>query len=164
MDLGHLAFYFFALMTVVSGALVVFLRNIVYAAFSLLLTFIGVAGLYVFMGADFLAATQILLYVGGILVLIIFGVMLTRKVMDVEIKVTTVNFFKGLVLSAIFLVILISVVLKTEWMSSEMPFSKPTTQTIGTLFMTDYLLPFEVASVLLLGALIGAALLARKGE
>ncbi len=164
MDLGLWTFYFFAALTVLSGACVVFFRNIVYSAFMLFLTFFGVAGLYVFMGADFLAATQVLLYVGGILILIIFGVMLTRKVMDVKVRETRVNFFQGLFLAAAFLAILLGVIFKTEWLTAGKYSIKPTTQTIGTLLMTDYLLPFEVASLLLLGALIGAALLARKGE
>jgi NADH-quinone oxidoreductase subunit J len=164
MSLEIWAFYFFAILTVVSAACVVFFRNIVYSAFMLFLTFFGVAGLYVFMGADFLAGTQVLLYVGGILILIIFGVMLTRKVMDVSVGETRVNFLAGLFLAGITLVILLRVIFKTDWIVTGMTSTNPTTQTIGTLLMTDYLLPFEVASILLLGALIGAALLARKGD
>jgi NADH-quinone oxidoreductase subunit J len=164
MNLELWAFYLFAALTVFSGACVVFFRNIVYSAFMLFLTFFGVAGLYVFMGADFLAATQVLLYVGGILILIIFGVMLTRKVMDLEVQETRVNFIQGLLLTAIFLAVLLGVAFRTEWAISGTGAMKPTTRTIGNLLMTDYLLPFEVASLLLLGALIGAALLARKGE
>lgn len=164
MNLGLWTFYLFAALTVISGACVVFFRNIVYSAFMLFLTFFGVAGLYIFMGADFLAATQVLLYVGGILILIIFGVMLTRKVMDVKVREARVNFFQGLFLATVFLVILLGVVFKTEWVGTGMHSMKPTTKTIGTLLMTDYLLPFEVVSLLLLGALIGAAMLARKGE
>jgi len=164
MNLELWTFCLFAALTVFSGACVVFFRNIVYSAFMLFLTFFGVAGLYVFMGADFLAATQVLLYVGGILILIVFGVMLTRKVMDLEVQRSRVNFVQGLLMSMLFLAILIGVVFKTEWAISGMGPHKPTTQTIGTLLMTDYLLPFEVVSLLLLGALVGAALLARKGE
>lgn len=164
MDLGLIAFYFFAALTIVSAALVVFLRNIVYSAFMLLLTFFGVAGLYVFLGADFLAGTQLLLYVGGILILIIFGVMLTRKVMDVKVRASAVNYGPGLLLSGLFLVILLTVAFRTHWPTVALSAPQPTTKTIGSLLMTDYLLPFEAASLLLLGALIGAALLARKGE
>ncbi len=164
MELGVLAFYFFAVLTVVSGACVVFLRNIVYSAFMLFLTFFGVAGLYVFLGADFLAAAQVLLYVGGILILIVFGVMLTHDVMEVKVRESRVNFAQGLLLSAFLLLVLLGVVFRTDWVTIGTSVMKPTTGTIGTLLMTDYLLPFEAASLLLLGALIGAAMLARKGE
>ena len=164
MDLGLWTFYLFAALTVFSAACVVFFRNIVYSAFMLFLTFFGVAGLYVFMGADFLAATQVLLYVGGILILIVFGVMLTRKVMALDIAETRINFGRGLLLSAVFLAVLLGVAFKTDWAISGFGEPKPTTETIGTLLMTDYLLPFEAASLLLLGALVGAALLARKGD
>jgi len=164
MELGIWTFYFFALLTVVSGALVVFLRNIVYSAFMLFVTFFGVAGLYIFVGADFLAATQVLLYVGGILVLIIFGVMLTRKVMDVKVREARINFSHGLFLSVLFLILLLGIVFNTEWTKADSLPPGPTTETIGILLMTDYLLPFEVASLLLLGALVGAAMLARKGD
>jgi NADH-quinone oxidoreductase subunit J len=164
MDLGIIAFYFFAALTIVSAALVVFLRNIVYSAFMLLLTFFGVAGLYVLLGADFLAATQLLLYVGGILILIIFGVMLTRKVMEVKVRAASVNPVQGLLVSGVFLLILLTAVFRSEWPRVGPSDPLPTTKTIGTLLMTDYLLPFEAASLLLLGALVGAALLARKGD
>ena len=162
MHIGLWAFYLFAALTLASAAMVVFLRNVVYAAFSLFLTFFGVAGLSVFLGADFLAATQVMLYVGGILILIVFGVMLTRKVMDVEVSKARVNFPQGLILSAFLLAVLLGVVWKTRWPAGALAPQSPTTKTIGTLLMTDYLLPFEAVSLLLLGALIGAALLARK--
>src|ERR1043165_5263419 len=91
MNLYDLVFYVFAAITLVSGGLVVFSRNIIYSAFSLLFTFFGVAGIYVLLNADFLAVAQVLIYVGGILVLLLFGVMLTNKVIDVEMKSGTMH-------------------------------------------------------------------------
>src|SRR5688572_17633741 len=79
-------FYVFAAVTVGSAAVVVFARSLIYSAFALLFTFFGVAGLYVLLGADFLAATQLLIYVGGILVLLLFGVMLTHKLYDLDLR------------------------------------------------------------------------------
>ncbi|MBI4713338.1 MAG: NADH-quinone oxidoreductase subunit J, partial [Planctomycetes bacterium] len=79
-------FYAFAALVVGSAFIVAFSRNIVYSAFALLLTFFGVAGLYVFLAAEFLAAAQVLIYVGGILVLILFAVMLTNKITDVKLS------------------------------------------------------------------------------
>ena len=82
-----LIFYAFALLTVVSALLVVTVRNIVHAAFSLMITLFGIAGLYVFLQADFLAATQVIVYVGGILVLILFGVMMTSGRLQMRIQI-----------------------------------------------------------------------------
>ena len=79
----------------------VFSRNIIYAAFSLLFTFSGVAGLYVLLFADFLAVTQILIYVGGILVLLLFGVMLTNKVVSVDMKTGTIQAIPALIMAAV---------------------------------------------------------------
>ncbi len=101
MQLFDLVFYVFAFITIVSAFIVVFSKNIIYSAFALLFTFFGVAGLYVLLQADFLAVTQILIYVGGILVLLLFGVMLTNKVISVEIKTGTIQTIPALILVAI---------------------------------------------------------------
>src|SRR3970040_3034876 len=85
MELATVVFYLIAAVTVGSAIMVAFSRNIIYSAFSLLGTFAGVAGIYVFLGADFVAAVQLLVYVGGLLVLILFAVMLTHRSTDVEI-------------------------------------------------------------------------------
>ncbi len=155
-------FYLFAALTVGSALVVVTSRNIVHSAFALLFTFFGVAGLYVFLSADFLAATQVLIYVGGILVLILFGVMLTRKVFDVKIFGGPGQVFPAAVGVAVIFSLLSIVIVKTPWrLIGEGPM-EPTTAEVGTLLMTDFLLPFEVASVVLLVALVGAVILIRK--
>ena len=87
MELFDIVFYLFAFITVVSAFIVVFSKNIIYSAFSLLFAFVGVAGLYVLLYADFLAITQVMIYVGGILVLLLFGVMLTSKLISVVAKI-----------------------------------------------------------------------------
>src|SRR6202035_4251144 len=86
MSLFDIFFYLFAAAIVGSAAVVCFSRNIVHAAFSLLFTFFSVAGVYVLLSADFLAVSQILIYVGGILVLLVFGVMLTNRVTNIDFK------------------------------------------------------------------------------
>src|ERR1035438_10692269 len=86
MSIYDIIFYLFATITLVSAFFVVTIRNIVYSAFFLLFTFFGVAGIYVILGADFVAMVQLIVYVGGILVLILFGVMLTNKITNVQIK------------------------------------------------------------------------------
>jgi NADH-quinone oxidoreductase subunit J len=165
MDFYAIAFYLFALIVVVSGLGVVISRKLMYSAFSLLFTFFGVAGLYVLLFADFIAITQIMVYIGGILVLIIFGVMLTTKLTGVEIKQgITGNFQFGLagVVSLAIIALLSGMFLKGNWILKEMPEVNGTIESLGNLLLTDYILAFEVAAVLLLIAFIGAAMIARK--
>src|SRR5213594_2277602 len=92
--------YFFAALTVLSAAVVVFSRSLIHSAFSLLFTFFGVAALYVMLGADFLAATQLLIYVGGILVLLLFGVMLTHKIYELDLRSEVTQFLPGIIVAA----------------------------------------------------------------
>jgi len=154
--------YFFAALTVLSASVVVFSRSLIYSAFSLLFTFFGVAALYVFLGADFLAATQVVIYVGGILVLLLFGVMLTHKIYSLNLRTETFQFFPGLLVMAAVLLTLVGVITRTEWHKGAERQLAPTTAQIGELFMRDYVLPFEVASIFLLIALIGAAMIVRR--
>jgi NADH-quinone oxidoreductase subunit J len=154
-------FWIFAALTVASAAVVVLSRTLIYSAFALLVTFFGVAGLYVLLGADFLAATQLLIYVGGILVLLLFGVMLTHKIYDLHLRSETTQLLSGLIVAAGLFVILTALALKAEWPGVERA-PAPTTSGIGRLFLSDYLLPFEAASVLLLVALMGAAMIVRR--
>lgn len=155
-------FFLFAAMTVASAAVVVLARSLIHSAFALLFTFFGVAGLYVFLGADFLAATQMVIYVGGILILLLFGVMLTHKIYNVELRATTFQFVPGLALTLALFVLLVAVMLGTTWFAGTPRPLEPTTAEIGGLFLKDYILPFEVASVFLLIALIGAAMIVRR--
>jgi len=157
-----IAFYFFAALTVGSAAVVVFSKNLIRSAFALLFTFFGVAALYAFLGADFLAATQMVIYVGGILVLLLFGVMLTHKLSGLNLKTETFQFLPALLAAVALFAILSTFMLRTHWHSAEPSVSAPTTAAIGVLFMKEYVLPFEVASILLLLALIGAAMIVRR--
>ncbi len=166
MELFDIIFYVFALIIVISAVIVVFSRNIMYAAFSLMFTFFGVAAFYALLQADFLAVTQILIYVGGILVLLLFGVMLTNKVISVDIKTGAFQTGPALVVTAIVAGTLAGLFYST-WRSlppSAAPARVTTTTGIGEKLMTSYVLPFEIASVILLVALIGAALMARRNR
>lgn len=165
MQMLDLIFYAFALLVVVSASVVVFSKNIIYSAFALLFTFFGVAAIYVLLTADFLAVTQLLIYVGGILVLMLFGVMLTHKLVSVEIAVKPMRILPAAIITAMIAGTLIGIFTTTQWKNLETVNGnqiKTTTDLIGKEFLTTYLLPFEVASVVLLVALIGAALLARR--
>ena len=162
-ELVDVIFYFLAVVAVASASVVVFSRNILYSAFSLLFTFVGVAGMYVLLAADFLAITQLVIYVGGILVLILFGVMLTHNVFNVDIKTGTMKTLPALVLTAVMAGVLCGIFFFTQWTlrpAEVVPSS--TAPAIGIALMTGYILPFEVASIVLLVAMIGAAMIARR--
>ena len=162
MEIATIIFFVVAAITIVSAATVAFSRNIVYSAFSLLGTFAGVAGIYVFLGADFVAAVQVLIYVGGILVLILFAVMLTHRITDVQITNRAAGRLPALIVVGIFILLLIQTIRETSWVKAKEIVYAPTTGTIGDLFLENYLLPFELASLVLLAALIGAVVLSRK--
>ena len=159
-------FYGFALITIASALAVVTVRNIVHAAFALMVTLFGVAGLYVFLQADFLAATQVIVYVGGILVLILFGVMMTSGRLEMRIHIERGQLLLGGGISLALLMLLLTVIANTPiWknLTDDGTQLAPTTKRIGELILDEkFLLPFEVVSVLLLVALIGAALISRK--
>jgi len=162
MELGTIIFYVIAAVVIGSAAMVAFSRNIIYSAFSLLGTFAGVAGLYVLLGADFVAGVQLLIYVGGIMIIILFAVMLTHRITDVEITNRAVGRFPALLVIALLIFLLVQTLLETSWLKAKETSYLPTTATIGDSFLENYLLPFELASVVLLVALIGAATISRK--
>jgi NADH-quinone oxidoreductase subunit J len=121
-----------------------------------------VAGLYLLLGADFLAATQLLIYVGGILVLLLFGVMLTHKIYDLDLRSEVTQFLPGAIVSAGVFGVLTLTAVGTPWAGGAGRAPSPTTEEIGGLFLGQYLLPFWAASILLLVALIGAAMIVRR--
>ena len=162
MEISTAIFSLVAAVTVGSAAMVAFSRNIIHSAFSLLGTFAGVAGLYVFLGADFVAGVQVLVYVGGILVLILFAVMLTHRITDVQITNRAAGRIPALVVVAILFALLVQSIGETPWAKAKEVAYAATTGSIGDLFLGDYLLPFELASLVLLAALVGAVVLARQ--
>ena len=158
----QVVFYSFAALVIGSAILVVYGKNLVYSAFALLATFFGVAVFYVLLGADFLAGAQLLIYVGGILILLLFGVMLTHRIYDMNLKTETFQVIPGAAVALIVFVTLVTLIYRTPWRRAGIDIEEAnTTEFIGRLFMTEYILPFEAASVLLLLALIGAAMLVR---
>ena len=153
-------------LVVIIGALgVVLLENIVYSAFLLCGVFLSVAGLYLLLNASFVAAAQVLVYVGAVNVLIIFAIMLVNKKEDLK-PIDNLN-SRRIISTSICLTLLsllIRVDLSKVWVlaSPNNSIGEESTYRIGEHLFSDYLLPFEVASVLLLMAMIGAIVLARK--
>ncbi len=157
-------FYVIAALTLFSASVMVFGRNIIYNAVGLLLAFVGVAGIYVMLGADFLAATQMLIYVGGILVLLLFGVMLSQRFSGAEMRTGTLRVWPAILVCAGIAAILVRVITSNPWNVATSAEMQPTVHNLGYLLMTDYLIPFEIVSVLLLAALVGAAFISRRRE
>jgi NAD(P)H-quinone oxidoreductase subunit 6 len=150
---------------VVLGALgVVLLPNIVYSAFLLGGVFLSVAGLYLLLNASFVAAAQVLVYVGAVNVLILFAIMLVNKREDLSAipGLAVRRLLSGLVCGGLF-ALLLRVAFTTPWaLPGPLPVGEEATIRIGEHLFSDYLLPFELASVLLLMAMIGAIVLARR--
>ena len=150
---------------IVSGSLaVVLLENIVYSAFLLGGVFMAVAGLYLLLNASFVAAAQILVYVGAVNVLILFAIMLVNnkeKLKPIE-GLKTRKLISGGVCGGL-LILLLRVSITTQWsLPGPNSIGEEATERIGEHLFTDYLLPFELASILLLMAMIGAIVLARR--
>lgn len=147
-----------------SAAAVVTLRNIFHSALALVLCFAGVAAVYLLLEAPFVAAVQVLIYVGAISVLILFAVMLTERVMDPQIPARNEIWWVGLFMASLFAAVLGALVGSAPWpISNASPIADPITA-LGREFLTTYVLPFEVASLLLLMALLGAIIIAREKE
>ena len=171
----QLVFYLFSALSVAGALAVLLTRNVLYAAFFLLLTLLGVAGLFVLASADFLAIAQIMIYVGGVLVLVIFGVMLTNKPEPVANansqqpnRIVSANRFGNrtgvalgmLVADGLFMA-LFTLLMRANFVLFAQPVGWQSTVTnIGTQLMTEYVVPFEIAGILLLAALVGATYLA----
>jgi NADH-quinone oxidoreductase subunit J len=161
--IGDLIFIALALLTVVPAIWVVFSPNIVHAGFALLFTLLGAAGLYAYMGADFIAVTQVMVYVGGILVLVLFTVMMTRVPLTKRTRHGLDRYVPAAVFSIAVFALLYKVITSVDWGAATKP-AEPTIAEIGTNIMTTYIFPFEYISLVLLMVLIGAAILVREAR
>jgi NADH-quinone oxidoreductase subunit J len=160
-DLEDLAFLAISGFTLVSAAGVAFSRKILYSAFSLLGTFAGAAALFVLLSSDFIAVTQVLIYVGGILVLIVFAVMLTNKIGDVKLTNQVVNYKAAVPIVGAVSIFLISILTSGMWVEKDPQYGSMVAP-IGNALLKEYLLPFEIVSIVLLGALVGAMVIVRR--
>ena len=159
---AQIIFYVIAVVTVGFAALVAFSRNIVYSAFALVGALMGVAGVYILLAADFVAMVQVLLYVGGIVVLTIFAVMLTQGIGDVAVSNRAVGPLAGLTVIALAGAVMLYATLRTPWHLATDVQVSATTYGVGNAFLGAYVLPFEIASIVLLVSLIGAVVISRQ--
>ena len=160
--LTFVAFFVVAGITLVGGLLVATLRNVMHAALGLVLSFFGVAGLYVVLDAGFIAAVQVLVYIGAISVLILFAIMLTRGLMTKTLAPANSQWIAAAAIALVLFVLLFFIAIGTNWPLGPLQVSGDMIPKIGTELVTTYVLPFEVASLLLLAALIGAIVIARE--
>nr|WP_277999070.1 NADH-quinone oxidoreductase subunit J [Moorella sulfitireducens] len=153
-----------AAIVIASALAVVLLKNIVHSALFLVLTFAGVAGLYILLSAEFLAAVQILVYAGAIAVLIVFAIMLTRRGDIRASNLFNVNYLAAAVVSLVLFVIAALATGRMTWMTTTGPGPGSNVGAIAEAFLGPYAVPFEVAAILLLVGMVGAILLARGGK
>ena len=158
----NIAFWILAIVVIIAALAVVLLRDVFRAALSLVLCFLAVAGIYITLSADFLAAVQVLIYVGAISVLIILAIMLTREVqrgspsnrLQIPAFIVAVLFLGGVTFA----------LLNTPWPVSSVPPLEPTTPALAGLLFGEggFILPVEIAPILLLAAILGAIALVRE--
>jgi NADH:ubiquinone oxidoreductase subunit 6 (subunit J) len=178
MTMAQVLFYLMGFIVLASALFVAASKSLVRSVFMFFVTLLGLAGLYVLALADFIAITQIVIYVGGILVLILFAFMLSGKETLANLEQQKVRFMSisklpALLLAILFFIVMINILFKTDinnllWVKAAVVQKNvvtpgdATVNNIGINLMTRYLLPFEAMSILLMMALVGAAHLSRK--
>jgi NADH:ubiquinone oxidoreductase subunit 6 (subunit J) len=155
MSLAATFYYFFGVLAALSALGVLLTKHVFYGALLTIVCLLALAGIYILAFAEFVAIAQILIYAGGILVVILFGIMLTSKISGKPLMVTNRNIFAG-ALAAVSLFILLVTQFKELALPAGPPNPAGITQ-IGVNLMTVFVLPFEIAGILLLVALLGAA-------
>ena len=155
-------FIVLGVLTLACALVVTVSRNLFHSAVFLAFTFIGVAGLYLLLEAEFLAGIQILVYVGAIVTLIVFAIMVSRDLMNPKARTVNRQWGAAAVVAALIFVALVVAVLQVPWGPAAISTQTNLTAALGTAMVGDYLLPFEVISVVLLAALVGSIILARE--
>jgi NADH-quinone oxidoreductase subunit J len=164
--MDQILFYFFAGLAVISAVLVVTVRNAVHSAVFLITSLLATAGIYLLLRAEFLFAVQVILYVGGIMVLFIFVIMLVN--LDVAVRQIQFNRQKwvaGLVVLAVAAQLGVALLHGSQGFrlaAAHAGALEPNTERVGEVLFQKYMLPFEIASILLLVALVGAVVMAKK--
>jgi NADH-quinone oxidoreductase subunit J len=159
----NVAFGIIAAMMIYSAVRVVSAKNVVHAAVFLVIVLAGVAAQFILLGAEFVAITQVIVYIGAIVVLFLFGIMLTRAPMEGEERAGRDNWPLGLATAVVLLALLVYS-LVDGFGRSKLPadLAPTTTGAVSDTLFGGYLVPFEVVSMLLLAALVGAIVIARR--
>ncbi len=168
MTMVQLFFSYFAITMTIISVLVVTRKNPVHSVLLMLILFVHIAGLYLFLNAEFLAAVQIIVYAGAILVLFLFVIMLLNLKNEEKVRKFQSQWPIGAVIGAILVIFFVSILRKVSVLAPPGDYtveriqSEGAMMTIGKVLYTQYLLPFEIASVVLLVAIIGAVVLAKR--
>jgi NADH-quinone oxidoreductase subunit J len=164
----NIFFYVIAAGMVGAAVAVVTTRNVVRAALYLIAVFAGVAAQFIILAAEFVAVTQVLVYIGAIMVLMLFGIMLTRARIGRDVDMTNDHWWVGVGTAAL-LAAVMAYALIDRWGDDPLPAERQinavggsNTATVSDSIFSQYLIPFEIVSVLLLAALVGAIVIARK--
>jgi NADH-quinone oxidoreductase subunit J len=158
----QLVFYALGFLLVTSSLLAATVRNIFHAAIYLIVALFSVAGFFILLQAEFLAAVQVLIYVGAVAVLMIFAVMLTSRITDARVQAQNSQVGVGAVVALVLFMVISFCVWSTNWEVSPLPMEVDNTRALGRMIMTKFVLPFEIVSVLLLAAMVGAIVIASK--
>lgn len=163
---ANLSFWLITILVLASGGVAAFSRSIVRAAYSLFFTLLGFAGYYVLLGSGFLAVAQVVIYVGGILVLLMFGILLTNRPLEIARRPDSIWLTAGTGLAGLLLMgVLLRVIMTTGLWTTDEPVPLETTVfALGRELAGEYLLAFELAGIALLLCLFGAAYLVRREE
>lgn len=164
MTISHVVFGILSAVALIGAVGVVTTRNLFRAALFLVLSFVGVAGLYILLEAEILAMIQLLVYVGAISILIIFAIMLSRRMMSPEFKIRNEQWLWGLITAVALFAVLAWILLNVAWPTAQAAVPEDAISLLGQALVSpdQYVLVFEAASVLLLVALVGAVVIARE--
>ena len=166
MTIAEIVFYLLAVAAIVSAIGTVTVPNVVHAALFLIISLLAVAGFYILLSSEFLALTQVLVYGGAVATIILFGLMLTRGGASLPVVSAGGQWPAGLAAAGVIMVGLLTAVLDSDWPRDVDKVTLVPIDQIGRVLFRDWLLPFEIASVVLLVALIGAVVIsaAEEGE
>lgn len=159
-----LIFGFVSLITLGAAVAVVTNKNILHSAFYLVLAFVGVAGIYVLLEAPFIAVVQVLVYIGAIAILIVFAIMLTRRIMSKDLEQRNAQWVLAALGGFALFGVMGWIVYSVNWPVAEAAVPEDTITILGQELFSTYVVPFEIVSVLLLAALVGSILIGRERD
>lgn len=160
--IASILIYIFTAITVAPIVYILITKNVIRAVFSLAFSFLGLSGLYVLLNAEFMAVVQLLIYAGGIIVLMVFGLMLTKTTLNKGFVTQHRSLFFGSLVSFLIFIGLAALTTKSRFSTGITTEAGDPVARIGQLFLTDFIIAFEVVAFLLLVALVGASYLAKK--
>jgi NADH-quinone oxidoreductase subunit J len=155
-------FYFLSFVAILSALLVVFSKSPVHSVLYLIITFFSIAGHYVILNAQFLAVVHVIVYAGAIMVLFLYVIMLLNLNKESEPHKSNLLKFAAVICAGLLMIVLVGSLKGTEVMIQQEPTNIGTVENLGKVLFTDFLLPFEIASILLLAAMVGAVMLGKS--